>query len=176
MGGSRSTAPDRPTSSSTSDEEQMRVTCIPYQGWAGGPTIRIQKHAHTGRMTPGPEFPAEKAMSSSPPSAGWRVGGERARRRVSAHRRCAPGRDPTPHRPKLHPGGCIPASTTRVFATGAKAAVLPVLTAIPVDELPQIAGEAAFRAWFERQLEAVAAAILRLNPPAVRPGTHPGCK
>jgi hypothetical protein len=45
-----------------SDDEQIRVTYIPHQDWAGGPTIRIQKHAHTGRMTPGPEFSAEKAM------------------------------------------------------------------------------------------------------------------
>ena len=41
-----------------SDDEQIRVTYIPHQAWAGGPTIRIQKHAHPGRMTPGPEFPA----------------------------------------------------------------------------------------------------------------------
>jgi hypothetical protein len=71
---------------------------------------------------------------------------------------------------------CIPASVTRVFATGTKAALLPVLAAIPVDELPRLAGEAAFRAWFERQLEVVSAVILRLNPPEVRPGIHPGYK
>lgn len=45
-----------------SDDEQIRVTYIPHQDWAGGPTIRIQKHAHTGRMSPGPEFPAGRAM------------------------------------------------------------------------------------------------------------------
>lgn len=45
-----------------SDDEQVRVTYIPHQAWAGSPTLRIQKHAHTGRMTPGPEFPADKAM------------------------------------------------------------------------------------------------------------------
>lgn len=44
-----------------SDDEQIRVSCIPHQEWAGGPTIRIQKHAHTGRIAPGPEFPADKA-------------------------------------------------------------------------------------------------------------------
>jgi hypothetical protein len=32
------------------------------QKWAGRPTIRIQKHAHTGRMAPGPEFLVGKAM------------------------------------------------------------------------------------------------------------------
>ena len=65
---------------------------------------------------------------------------------------------------------------TRVFATGTKAALLPVLARIPVDELPKLDGEAPFRTWFERQLEVVAAAILRLNPPAVRPRIHPGYK
>jgi hypothetical protein len=45
-----------------SDDEQIRVTYIPHQDWAGGPTIRIQKHANTGRVAPGPEFPAAKAM------------------------------------------------------------------------------------------------------------------
>ena len=71
---------------------------------------------------------------------------------------------------------CIPPSVTRVFAKRTKDALLPVLAAIPVDELPQLAGQAAFHVWFERQLEVVAAAILRLNPPAVRPGIHPGYK
>ena len=45
-----------------SDDEQVRVTYIPHQAWANGPTIRIQKHAHTGRMSPGPEFPAGEAI------------------------------------------------------------------------------------------------------------------
>ena len=45
-----------------SANEQVRVTYVPHQDWAGGPTIRIQKRAHTGRMSPGPEFPADKAM------------------------------------------------------------------------------------------------------------------
>lgn len=43
-----------------SDREQIRVTYIPDSSWAGSPTIRIQKHAHTGRMSPGPEFPADR--------------------------------------------------------------------------------------------------------------------
>lgn len=71
---------------------------------------------------------------------------------------------------------CIPPSVTRVFAPGTKDVLLPVLAAIPVDELPALGGLAEFRAWFERQLDVVAAAILRLNPPAVRPGIHPGYK
>ena len=71
---------------------------------------------------------------------------------------------------------CIPASVTRVFATGTKAALLPVLAAIPVDELPALGSQVEFRAWFERHLDTVGTAILRLNPPAVRPGIHPGYK
>lgn len=45
-----------------SADEQIRVTYIPHQDWAGGATIRVQKRAHTGRMSPGPEFPADRAM------------------------------------------------------------------------------------------------------------------
>ncbi len=45
-----------------SKDEQIRVTYIPDQEWAGGPTLRIQKRAYTGRMSPGPEFPADRAM------------------------------------------------------------------------------------------------------------------
>ena len=45
-----------------SKDEQIRVTYIPVSAWAGGPTVRIQKHAHTGRISPGPELPAEHAM------------------------------------------------------------------------------------------------------------------
>jgi hypothetical protein len=44
-----------------SPDEQIRVTYVPHQEWAGGPTIRIQKHASSGRMTPGPEFTAGRA-------------------------------------------------------------------------------------------------------------------
>lgn len=45
-----------------SKDEQVRVTFIPHQDWAAGPTIRIQKRAYTGKVSPGPEFPANKAM------------------------------------------------------------------------------------------------------------------
>lgn len=44
-----------------SDREQIRVTFIPHQDWAGGPTLRIQKRAFDGHTVPGPEFPAGKA-------------------------------------------------------------------------------------------------------------------
>lgn len=44
-----------------SDNERVRVTYIPHQDWANGPTIRIQKRAYDGRVVPGPEIPAAKA-------------------------------------------------------------------------------------------------------------------
>jgi hypothetical protein len=44
-----------------SKDERIRVTYIQHQAWADGPTIRIQKRAYTGRVSPGPEFPADKA-------------------------------------------------------------------------------------------------------------------
>jgi hypothetical protein len=37
------------------------LTYIPHQDWANGPTLRIQKRAHDGRVVRGPEFPAAKA-------------------------------------------------------------------------------------------------------------------
>lgn len=46
-----------------STNEQVRVTYIPHRDWASGPTIRIQKRAYTGRMSPGPEFPADRASA-----------------------------------------------------------------------------------------------------------------
>ena len=45
-----------------SKDEQVRVTYIPDQEWAGGPTLRIQKRAYTGRVSPGPELPASLAL------------------------------------------------------------------------------------------------------------------
>lgn len=44
-----------------SDSERIRVTFLPHQDWAGGPTLRIQKRAASGRVVQGPEFPAAKA-------------------------------------------------------------------------------------------------------------------
>lgn len=41
--------------------EQIRVTFVPHQGWADGPTLRIQKRASGGRVVRGPELPAAKA-------------------------------------------------------------------------------------------------------------------
>jgi hypothetical protein len=45
-----------------SKDEHIRVTAVPHQDWASGPTLRIQKRAYTGRVSPGPEFPAGLAM------------------------------------------------------------------------------------------------------------------
>lgn len=44
-----------------SSEEHIRVTYLPHQDWAKGPTLRIQKRDYRGRMVPGPEFPARLA-------------------------------------------------------------------------------------------------------------------
>jgi hypothetical protein len=63
-----------------------------------------------------------------------------------------------------------------VFAAGTKVALVPLLARLPADELPHLDDEAAYRAWFTRQLDIVAKAVLRLNPPATRPGIHPGYK
>lgn len=46
-----------------SGEEHIRVTHIPHQEWAQGPTLRIQKRDFRGRMIQGPEFPARLAGS-----------------------------------------------------------------------------------------------------------------
>ena len=43
-----------------SSDERIRVTYVPHAEWAEGPTVRIQKRGHTGRVSPGPEFPADK--------------------------------------------------------------------------------------------------------------------
>jgi hypothetical protein len=42
-------------------DEQVRVTYIDHQPWADGPTLRVQKHAASGKVMPGSEFPASKA-------------------------------------------------------------------------------------------------------------------
>ena len=71
---------------------------------------------------------------------------------------------------------CIPASVTRVFAAGTKAELVPLLARLPVDDLPGLAGQTEYREWFERHRETVGAAIVRLNPRAMKPGIHPGYK
>lgn len=71
---------------------------------------------------------------------------------------------------------CIPASVTRVFNTGTKDALVPLLVRMPVDELTELVDEATSRQWFTHQLDPIAKTILRLNPPATRPAIHPGYK
>jgi len=44
-----------------SANEHIRVTLAPYQSWADGPTLRIQKRDYRGHTVPGPEFPARLA-------------------------------------------------------------------------------------------------------------------
>lgn len=44
-----------------SETEKIRVTFVPHQGWADGPTLRIQKREAGGRVVRGPELPAAKA-------------------------------------------------------------------------------------------------------------------
>jgi hypothetical protein len=44
-----------------SETEQIRVTLVPHQEWANGPTLRIQKREAGGRVVRGPELPAAKA-------------------------------------------------------------------------------------------------------------------
>ena len=56
--GDRDSAGHRYEEFPMSDREYIRVTLIPHADWADGPTIRIQKRAYTGRVTPGPELPA----------------------------------------------------------------------------------------------------------------------
>jgi hypothetical protein len=43
-----------------SENEQIRVTLVPFQKWADGPTLRIQKRAYTGRVSQGPKLPISK--------------------------------------------------------------------------------------------------------------------
>jgi hypothetical protein len=71
---------------------------------------------------------------------------------------------------------CIPASVTRVFAAGTKVVLVPLLAHIPVDELPGLADQGAYRRWFTQQLDVVADGILSRNPPTTKPGIHPGYK
>ena len=75
---------------------------------------------------------------------------------------------------KMTARSALPPSVTRVFQAGTKDALVELLGTLPVDELAGIEGDAGFRVWHERQLDVVAACVLRLNPPRLRPGIHPG--
>lgn len=61
MTGGRDGAGHRYIEFEMSGTEHIRVTHVPFASWAGGPTVRIQKRAYTGRVSPGPEFSASKA-------------------------------------------------------------------------------------------------------------------
>jgi hypothetical protein len=75
---------------------------------------------------------------------------------------------------KVTARSALPPSVTRVFNTGTKDALVDLLGRIPMDELPALADETAFRRWFAHHLDRVAAVILSLNPPETRPRIHPG--
>ncbi|MBI3748063.1 MAG: hypothetical protein HY262_04345 [Chloroflexi bacterium] len=70
----------------------------------------------------------------------------------------------------------LPSSVTRVFQATTKDALVPLLATLPVDSLPRLKDEDAFRRWFMRSLDTVAACVLTLNPPEVQPRIHPGYK
>ncbi len=70
--------------------------------------------------------------------------------------------------------GALPPSVSRVFAAGTKDAVVELLPSLPIEALRGLASQDDFRAWFVEALQLVAAEILRLNPPQIRRGIHPG--
>lgn len=65
-------------------------------------------------------------------------------------------------------------SVTRVFDKGTKGHLLPLLSGIPVDEMPSLNGQDGFQVWFEHWLEILAREIKRLNHNNSR--IHPGYK
>jgi hypothetical protein len=75
---------------------------------------------------------------------------------------------------KMTARSALPASVTRVFEAHTKDALVELLLTVPIDDLVEMADEATFATWYERQLGRVAACVLRLNPPELRPGVHPG--
>ena len=70
----------------------------------------------------------------------------------------------------------LPSSVSRVFAAGTAASLAAMLPSLALDELPKLSDQAGYRKWFEAALKPVADTILRLNPPELRPGIHPGFK
>jgi len=65
-------------------------------------------------------------------------------------------------------------SVIRVFASGTKKHLLPVLAAVPVDKLVELNDASEFKSWFEGQLEIVAQEIKQRNPNNSR--IYPGYK
>jgi hypothetical protein len=66
----------------------------------------------------------------------------------------------------------IGSSIARVFKKGSVEEIWPVLTEIPVDELPGLKNQEEFKEWFEKQLNRLARRIDRTNPGnrRIRPG------
>ncbi len=68
----------------------------------------------------------------------------------------------------------VPGSVGRVFKAGTTDALLDLLPRLPLDALRDLSDQSDYRTWFEAALEPVATTILRLNPPGLRGGVHPG--
>lgn len=66
------------------------------------------------------------------------------------------------------------ASVIRVFESGTKDRLLPILAAIPIDEIATLNDESQFKLWFEGQLNILAQEIKRCNPNNTR--IYPGYK
>ena len=110
-----------------------------------------------------PREPRSSASAPATPPPGWSHGG------VPAHR-CGPSWS---HPQDDGPERASP-SVTRVFGAHTKDALVELLQTVPIDDLLDIVDEATFAAWYERQLDRVAACVLKLNPPELRPSVHPG--
>jgi hypothetical protein len=65
-------------------------------------------------------------------------------------------------------------SVTRVFTSGTKGKLFPILVKIPLEEMPLLKNQREFRTWFEHWLEVLAEAIRRHNPNNRK--IHPGYK
>jgi hypothetical protein len=75
---------------------------------------------------------------------------------------------------KMTARSALPPFVTRAFQRKTKDALVELLGTMPIGEITALDSEAAFRVWYERQLDRVAACVLTLNPPRIRPGIHPG--
>ena len=66
----------------------------------------------------------------------------------------------------------LASSVTRVFESGTKKHLFPILVSIDVDEMPKFSAQDEFRNWFEQNLNTLAEVIKHNNPnnPRVNPG------
>jgi hypothetical protein len=122
-----------------------------------GPTSRPERGATRSKPALG---------ASTPNGASQHDGLEAEFRRIASDHRAAIL--------KMTARSALPASVTRVFEAHTKDALVELLLTVPIDDLVDMADEATFATWYERQLGRVSACVLRLNPPELRPGIHPG--